>query len=230
MVADSGTPCRYARVVLAPDELLSTTRTVRRRLDLERPVERRLIEECAALAQQAPTGGNRQAWGLVIVTDPDRRAALGEIYRRGFERYTSRGVAAPGAPALSLPDDAAQERQRRIGRSAAHLARTIDRVPVLVVPCLRGRVEGQEAAVQASAYGSILPAVWSFMLAARARGLGTAWTTVHLFHEREAAEVLGIPFDEVMQVALIPVAHLVGDTLRPGARAPLEDFVHWERW
>ncbi|MCC6830615.1 MAG: nitroreductase family protein [Thermoleophilia bacterium] len=209
------------------DTLLATTRAVRRRLDLTRPVERRLLEECIALAQQAPSGGNRQGWSFVVVTDRDRRAALAELYRRGWERYVTEGIFERPARAA---DPGARARQRRITASARYLADHLHEVPVLVVPCITGRTDGGDVVVQASQFGSVLPAVWSFMLAARARGLGTAWTTIHLFHEREAAGVLGIPFDEVMQAALIPVAHLVGEGLRPGHRRPLEDVVHWDRW
>lgn len=215
---------------LTNDALLATTRTVRRRLDLERPVARPLVEECLALAQQAPTGGNRQSWGFVVVTDPERRAALAEVYRRGWERYARDGVTPGGAPGVPVRDEASKRRQRRIGASAAYLAEHMHRVPVLVIPCIAGRTDDAPTVVQASSYGSILPAVWSFMLAARARGLGTAWTTIHLFHERDAAEVLGIPFDDVMQVAMIPLAHTVGLDFKPGTREPLETFVHWDAW
>jgi nitroreductase len=207
---------------LTTDELLSTTRAVRRRLDLTRPVERGLVEECLTLALQAPTGGNRQGWSFVVVTDRERRAALGELYRRGFDRYRTDGV---GDSKNAPPTPSAE--QLRIVRSARHLADHMGEVPVLLVPCVRGRTDGTPPLVQASTFGSILPAVWSFMLAARSRGLGTAWTTVHLFHEREAADVLGIPFDEVMQVALIPVAHTIGEDFRPGSRRSLSDVVRW---
>lgn len=213
---------------LSPDELLSTTRSVRTRLDLTRPVERELIVECLQAAQQAPSGGNRQGAGFVVVTDPDRRRALGEIYRRSWDRYLAEGIL--GAPPAPSEDPATRRSQRRIGRSARHLAEHLADVPVHVIPCHPGRTEGRPQVVQASAFGSVLPAVWSFMLAARARGLGTAWTTIHLFHEREAAEVLGIPYDEVSQVALIPLAHTIGTDFKPGPRVPLEDFAHWEGW
>jgi nitroreductase len=216
---------------LTPDELLSTTRTVRRRLDLDRPVERRLIEECLALAQQAPSGGNRQSWAFVVVTDAAKRAALGDVYRKGWEQYAKHGIGGRNSSGHVRPaDEDGRRRQRRIGKSAAHLAEVIDRVPVHVVPCIRGRTEGEPSVVQASTFGSVLPAAWSFMLAARARGLGSAWTTIHLFHEREAAEILGIPYDDVMQVALIPVAHTVGTDFKPGARSPLDEFVFWDGW
>ena len=210
------------------DDVLRTTRSVRRRLDLDRPVPRTVIEECLALAQQAPTGANRQLWSFVVVTDPDIRARLGAIYRKGWERYVTEGLVEPPAP-LSQ-DPVARGRQRRIGASAQYLADNLERVPVLVIPVIRHRVEARENVVVASHYGSLLPAVWSFMLAARARHLGTAWTTLHLFYEREAAEVLGIPFDDVMQAALIPVAYTIGDEFKPGARMDLKTFVHWNRW
>jgi nitroreductase len=213
---------------LSPDELLGTTRSVRRRLDLGRPVERGLIEECLRLAQQAPSGGNRQGAVFVVVTDPERRRVLGELYRRGWDRYLREGIL--GEPP-SRPADAGKRRQAaRIGRSATHLAEHLAEVPVHVVACHAGRTEGRSQIVQASAFGSVLPAVWSFMLAARARGLGAAWTTMHLFHEREAAELLGIPYEEYSRVALLPLAHVVGEGFRPGPREPLERFARWETW
>jgi len=213
--------------VLSPDELLSTTRTVRRRLDLSRPVARELIVECLALAQQAPTGGNHQRWSFVVVTERERRAALGRICARAWETYRQAPSSAGRAP-YAGPERRAL--QRRIARSAAYLAEHLGEAPALVVPCMRPRPEGESPMMLASHYGSILPAVWSFMLAARARGLGTAWTTIHLYREREAAEALGIPYDEVAQVALVPVAHTLGADFRPGRREPLEEIVHWEEW
>lgn len=210
---------------LSLDELLTTTRAVRTRLDLSRPVERRLIEECLQIALQAPSGGNRQTWSFLVIVDPAQRAAIGELYRRGFDGYRKSGI---GDSKTAPP--AATAAQKRIGTSARYLADHMGDVPVLLIPLVRARTEGGSAVEQASAFGSILPATWNFMLAARARGLGTAWTTVHLFHEREAAEILGIPFDEYMQVALIPVAHTIGTDFRPGPRKPLDDIVHWDRW
>ena len=213
---------------LTPDELLATTRSVRRRLDLSRPVERGLIEECLRLAQQAPSGGNRQGAAFVVVADPERRRALAELYRRGWDRYLAEGIL--GEPPRRPQDPAKRRQAARIGRSAAYLADHLAEVPVHVVACHAGRTEGRPQIVQASAFGSVLPAVWSFMLAARARGLGTAFTTMHLFHEREAAELLGIPYDEVAQVGLVPLAHAVGTRFGPGPREPLERFARWERW
>ena len=118
----------------------------------------------------------------------------------------------------------------RIGASVQHLLEHIHEVPVHLIPCVMGRTDGKPAWQQAGRWGSVIPATWSFMLGARARGLGTAWTTFHLAYEREAADLLGIPYDDVMQVALIPVAHTIGTDFKPGRRRPLETIVHWDRW
>ena len=211
---------------LDPDQLLSTTRSVRLRLDLTRSVERSEIEACLDIAQQAPTGGNQQGWSFVVVTDAEKRRALGSLYKQGWDVYLQAITARSAAGASTMPS----RDVLRVYRSAQYLADHMGEVPVLVVPCIAGRTEGAGAAEQASQWGSILPAVWSFMLAARARGLGTCWTTLHLRHEREAADLLGIPFDEVMQAALIPVAHTIGEEFRPGPRKPLDSVVHWEQW
>ncbi|MGE5688991.1 MAG: nitroreductase family protein [Pseudomonadota bacterium] len=204
---------------LTPDELLSTTRAVRRRLDLTRPVEREVLEECLRLAQQAPTASYRQDWHFVVVTDPGKRAALGELWRSVAVQYLGARSSA-----------SAQGATARLLASVEHLIEHIHEVPVHVIPCVEGRTDGKPAAAQASKWGSIVPAAWSFMLACRSRGLGTAWTTFHLRHEREAAELLGIPYDEVMQAALIPVAYTLGTDFKPGRRAPLETIVHWDGW
>jgi len=204
---------------LTPDELLSTTRAVRRRLDLTRPVEREVLEECLRLAQQAPTAGYREDWHFVVVTDRALRAALGELWRKGGERYLKRRADETGDP-----------RVERLLASVRHLAEHIHEVPVHVIPCVEGRTDGRPAAAQASRWGTIVPAAWSFMLAARSRGLGTCWTTFHLSSEKEAAALLGIPYEEVMQAALIPVAYTVGTEFKPARRKPLEAMLHWDRW
>ena len=212
---------------LTSDQLLTTTRSVRKRLDLNRPVEREVIEECLAIAHQAPTGSNRQDWHFVVVTDPAKRAALGDCYRRGWQAYRDSG----GGAGNQLSGDAARDAvMTRISDSSTYLSQHMGNVPVLVVPCIAGRTDGLPAASQAGKWGSILPAVWSFMLAARARGLGTVWTTLHLPHEREAADVLGIPYNEFMQTALIPVAYTIGTDFKPGQREPMEKTVHWDKW
>ena len=206
------------RLSLTSDELLSTTRAVRKRLDLERPVEREVLLECLELAIQAPSGSNSQRWHWVFVTDPGQRRALAELYNRMF-----RGAYSPDAQ--DQMDDAMQ----RIWLSADYLAQHLHEVPVLLVPCQWGRpVDGMGN--QAGYWGSILPAVWSFMLAARSRGLGTAWTTLHLGYEREAADVLGLPYDRCAQAGLIPVAYTKGTDFRPATRGPLDQIVHWDTW
>ena len=205
------------RLDLTPDELLSTTRAVRKRLDLERPVEREVLEECLALAQQAPTASYSQNWHFVVVTDAEQRAALGELWREVAYPYLERAGERSGQFA-------------RIGDAVVHLAEHIHEVPVHVIPCVLGRYEGKPNPLVASMFGSIIPAAWSFMLAARSRGLGSVWTTFHLLHEQKAAEILGIPYDEVTQVALIPVAYTQGTDFKPGRRKPLETMVHWNAW
>lgn len=206
---------------LTPDELLSTTRTVRKRLDLERPVEREVLKECLKLAQQAPAASNRQHWHFIVVTDPDKRAQLGELYRKGAElTYSGKfeGIRS------------ADPHTRRLLESARYLVEHIHEVPVHVIPCVEGRQDDPSPAAQAGMWGTICPATWNFMLAARSRGLGTAWTTFHLAYEREAAEILGIPYDEISQAALIPVAYSIGTDFKPAKRAPLETMVHWDEW
>jgi nitroreductase len=214
---------------LSPDELLSTTRSVRKRLDFSREVEPELIQQCLELAVQAPTGGNSQNWHFVVVTDAQQRQALGDIYRKGFEIYREQSIARRAAAVSKLPAER-QETLRRVLDSTVYLVEHIHEAPVLLVPCVWGRVDGFNAIEQAGVWGSILPAVWSFMLAARSRGLGTCWTTFHLFYEQEAAEVLGIPYERVSQVSLIPVAYTLGTDFKPAPRVPMEKIVHWNKW
>jgi nitroreductase len=203
---------------LTPDELLSTTRAVRKRLDLTRPVPRDVLEECLRLAQQAPTAGYSQKWHFLVVRDAAKRAALGELWREVCYPYLQRGGGAREGQMLRISD------------AVVHLAEHIHEVPVHVIPCVEGRYEGKPNALVASMFGSIIPAAWSFMLAARSRGLGSVWTTFHLMHEERAAEILGIPYEEVTQVALIPVAYTLGTDFKPGKRKPLDTMVHWDSW
>ena len=203
------------------DRLLSTTRAVRKRLDLDRPVEREVLLDCIRLAQQAPTGSNSQGWRWLIVTDPAKRSALAELYRRGGADYLASARSAFG-------DD--QPQMRRVIDSASFLAENLERVPVHVIPCLKGRpLEGTSPAMWAGLMGSIFPAVWSFQLALRSRGLGSTLTSFHLAFEKEAAALLGVP-DDVMQVALLPVAYTRGTDFRPAERPPVERIVHWDTW
>jgi nitroreductase len=203
---------------LNPDQLLSSTRAVRKRLDLDRPVEREVLMECLQLALQAPSGSNSQRWHWIFVTDADAKAKLAALYNKVF--------AVAYAPEMQAQMD---EAGRRVWSSAQYLAEHLHEVPVLLVPCQWTR-PAEGPGNQAGYWGSILPAVWSFMLAARSRGLGTAWTTMHLAHEEEAAEVLGIPFGRCAQAGLFPVAYTVGTDFRAGPRRPMDEVVHWDRW
>jgi nitroreductase len=203
------------------DHLLTTTRAVRRRLDLGRPVEPELIEECLRLAIQAPTGGNSQGWRWIVVTDPEKRAALADAYRRSWEPY----IAASRAAAPN-----ADEQQRRVQDSASYLADHLHEVPVHVIPCIYARgITGSALVEWAGVFGSIYPAVWSFQLALRSRGLGSAFTTLHLPFAEETAALLDIP-DGVLQTALIPVAYFTGDDFQPAKRRPVEQVTYWNGW
>ncbi len=206
------------------DHVLRTTRSVRKRLDLTRAVPPALLEECLDIALQAPTGSNAQGWHFVFVTDAEKRRALAELYRKAFQVY----AASPDRPDYAADDPRAAQMPRVLD-SATYLSEHLAEVPVHLVPCIEGRVENLPVIAQASVYGSILPAVWSFMLAARARGLGSAWTTLHLIHEKEAAEILGVP-EGVTQVALLPVAYFKGEDFKPAKRLPLASVTHWNAW
>ena len=205
----------------AVDRVLTTTRSVRRRLDLGRPVDPRLIDECLEIAIQAPTGGNIARYHFVVVTDPRKRAAVADYYRKVFfdEYLPRRAAATPDFP----------DRDKVFSDSASYLAEHLHEVPVLVIPCVEARPEDKGALAQASAYGNILPAAWSFMLALRARGLASAWTTLHIRHEREIGALLGIP-ETVTQAALIPVAHPTGGEFHPAPRVPARARTYWDGW
>lgn len=215
-------------LMLTPEELLTTTRAVRKRLDFTRPVERAVLEECLTIAQQAPTGSNLQNWHFVVVTDLAKRQALADVYRKGWAVYVPLPIAAGN---LTFDDPQRNAQQARVMASAQYLADHMHEAPVLVVPCIRppdGRCESLPVALQGSWWSSIAQAGWSFMLAAR--GLGTTWTTLHLLFEEEAAQILGVPYAEVNQAGLIPVAYTRGTRFRPARRAPLDTVVHWEAW
>jgi nitroreductase len=210
---------------LSPDELLTTTRTVRKRLDLTRPVPLELVEECLSIALQAPTGSNRQGWHWIVVTDAEQRRLIGEFYGRATEAYLASGGS---AAALFADDPQRAPVQQRVGTSVAWLGEHMGEVPVLVIPCIKAGARLPDGN-QAGLWGSLLPAVWNYMLAARARGLGTAWTTLHLEYEAEVAEVLGLP-SGVHQGALVPTAYYTGETFRPAPRQPLDAVLHLDRW
>ena len=195
------------------DHLLSTTRAVRKRLDLTRPVPREVLLECLRLAIQAPTGSNAQRWRWIIVTDPGTRAAIAELYRNPPRT---------GEPS-SEPRVDRTDQQQRVMDSARYLTEHVHEVPALVVPCT------EDAGGAAGWAPSIYPAVWSFQLALRSRGLGSCITTVHLFRAAEAAELLGIP-EGFVQACLLPVAYYTGDDFKPAVRRPIEEITYWDRW
>jgi nitroreductase len=206
--------------------LLTTTRTVRKRLDLERSVEPEIIRECLDIAIQAPTGSNAQGWHFVVVTDESKRSEIGALYRKSFEIYrppSSREKAvAPSA-------DPQVAQMARVIDSATYLSENMYRAPVLIIPCVNGRPDDPSPHSQAGFYGSILPAAWSLMLALRARGLGCAWTTLHLRYEQEVARILSIP-DDITQAALLPVAYFTGEDFKPAKRVPAAERTYWNGW
>jgi nitroreductase len=221
-----------SQLELSNDELLSTTRAVRKRLDFERPVPMTAIKECMELAVQAPSGSNAQGWQFVFVTDPDKRAQIGAYYQQAFSLYKDMPFAIHNLHADS-GDASLATSQQRSASSADYLAENMGKAPVLMIPCIAGRIDnvhGANASAQAGTMGSIIPAAWSFMLAARARGIGTAWTTLHLAHEQAVAELLGIPFESYTQVALIPIAYTKGTDFKPAYRPSVESVMHVDQW
>lgn len=220
---DLSTPENLAIV----DHLLKTTRSVRKRLDFTRPVEADMIEQCIEIATQAPSGSNEQRWHFVVVTDPAKRLGIAELYRQAFDKYLRGREQPPTEPRRANAPSATI--MRRVTSSAIYLAQHLHEAPVHIIPCSEGRVENEPQFMQAGHYGSILPAVWSLMLALRARGLGSAWTTLHLPYEKEAAQLLGIP-DNITQAALLPVAYFKGEDFHAAARIPAREVTHWDGW
>lgn len=201
------------------DALLSTTRAVRKRLDFERAVPDEVLLECLRLAVQAPTGSNRQGWRWMVIRDAEKKEALAEIYRKAGGDY----LAAAAAEA---------EAGTQIGRvmdSANFLAQKFGEVPVMVIPMIVGRLDDDTTNSAAGLMGSIIPAMWSFQLALRSRGLGSCLTTLHLAHEAEAAELLGIP-DHMTQVGLLPVAYTKGTDFKAAARPPVEEITYLDTY
>ena len=217
---------------LSPDQLLSTTRAVRKRLDYDRPVPIELVRECVEVALQAPSGSNARGWHFVVIGDPAKRERIAELYRQAFEGYRQMPVSAHALAEQAEAGDKAT--MNAVVGSAEALAANLHRAPYLVIPCVMGRAPALEGPMgdlaRAAIYGSILPAFWSFMLAARARGLGTAWTTLHLLHEEEIARLIGIPYGEVMQTGLSPLAYTVGTDFKPARGRSLEGVLHVDCW
>ena len=198
---------------------------MRKRLDLSRAVEPEVVQECIEIAMQAPTGTNAQNWAFMVVTDAAKRKAIADAYRQGGEVMSGSGYPPP-----LEPGDPREHVMPKVMESAQYLGQVLEQVPVHVIACVKGRVESVPMVIaQASTYGSILPAAWSFMLALRSRGLGTAWTTIHLFQEKEISQLLGIP-DDWTQTVLFPVAYYTGDDFRPAHRLPVDEMTHWDSW
>ena len=210
------------------DRLLTTTRAVRRRLDLDRPVELEVITECLRLATFGPSASNTQLWRWIVITDEDKRGQIAAWYREAFYQYARGGAAGPDDENASAYDG--DPGMARIYNASMYLADNLHRVPVHVLPCYLGRPDPEGGNIALTTmYGSILQAAWSFQLALRSRGLGSAWTTLHLWHEWEVADLLGIP-DGVTQVALLPVAYTKGTDFKPPPRRPVEEVTGWNGW
>ena len=216
----------HAQLNLTADQLLSTTRSVRKRLDTSRRVPRDLIEECLSLAFQAPNGSNRNLWRWVVVDDPRLVREVGAVYHRGYESMLARLGDAVGSNYVGATVPGAD----RISESVDALLHRMGEMPALVIPLMEGRPEGKDAFEQACMWGSIIQAVWSLFLALRARGLGSAWTTLHILREREMAELLGIPYERYTQVGLFPLAYTLGTDFRPAWRKPVTEVVGWNRF
>ncbi len=214
---------------LNPDELLSTTRAVRKRLDFSRPVPDDLLRECVAAAMQSPSGSNNMTMQFVIVRDEAKRKAIGEVYRQCYSIYKTMDGIYVGS--IDKGEPVAQAQQVRVADSADFLGEHMGDAPALLLACTAGaRVDGAPAMMAASMLGNVLPATWSFMLAARARGLGTAWTTVHLMMEQQVADIVGIPFESVQQVCLSPIAYTLGTDFKPAGRPAPDTIIHWDQW
>jgi nitroreductase len=211
---------------LSADEVLTTTRAVRRRLDFDRPVDRDLLRDCVRVALQAPAASNRVLVRFVIVTDPELRTAVGVVYAECYAQY--RESAGYIGRALAGDDPSVQARS---ALSADLLGERMGDAPALVIGCIEGRLPESAPTAHVMGFAATgMPVMWSFMLAARARGLGTAWTSMHVSRERDVAEILGIPYDQVTQFCLTPVAHVIGTDFRPARRPEPEAVISWDRW
>ena len=215
------------------DHILNTTRSVRLRLDLERSVPRNLIDEALQIALQAPTGANTQTWRFLVVTDPKLKEGIADCYRKGAEKYMSDETAMTrtgvSASREFEENDLRQKQKTGVISSSVHLLENMHRVPAMIIPCIESRFEREEVFVQASMYGSILPATWSLMLALRARRIASAWTSLHLVYEQEVSDLLGIP-EDITQAALLPIAWLLGGDLKVAKRLPLSEVVYTDKW
>jgi nitroreductase len=217
-----------SKLNLTADEVLSTTRAVRKRLDFDRPVPLEIIKECLQIALQAPSGSNSQGWHFVLVTDREKIAAIAALYQQAFAEYITSDYR-PDKQHTDNPEMAAT--QQKVQSSAQYLSDNLSKVPALLIPCsdMRPDIPGLPLSAIAGITGSLIPAVWSFMLAARERGIGTCWTTLHLEHEKAVAELLDIP-DSCGQMALIPIAYTLGTDFKVAQRKSLDGVLHHNGW
>jgi nitroreductase len=206
---------------LSVDDALTTTRAVRKRLDLARPVPRQVLEECLELALQAPNGSNQNVWRWIIVDDPPMVAKVGGQYKAMLSEARQAGRP---APTTGIP------RETELLDSALSLMDTIDKVPAILIPLMPGRPNGKSVFVQANMWGSIIQAVWSFFLALRERGLGSAWVTAPLLREKEIAELLGIPFEQYTQVGFFPIAYTIGTDFKRAWRKPVAEVLTYNHF
>jgi nitroreductase len=220
---------------LTADQVLTTTRSVRKRLDLSRAVPRSLIAECLEIAFQAPNGSNQNTWEWVVIDERETARKAAAIYDGALDDFISspygQAYAKEGA-AKAAADTTGKvvESMTKMSESVYYLRQHMGEMPALVVPMFFGRPEGMNLFHLASNFGSVVPAVWSLFLALRVRGLGSAWTTAHLLREREMAELLGIPHDKYTQVGLFPIAYTIGTEFKKGWRKPVGEVVSWNRF
>ena len=207
------------KLSLSVDEVLTTTRAVRKRLDLDKPVSRAVLEECLELALQAPNGSNRNDWRWIIVDDPKMVAKLAQEYRAAMGLLQSGEQPSVRHPTGETPHE------EKLLESAFALADKLHQVPAILIPLMPGRPEGKGVVDQASMWSSVIQAVWSFMLALREQGMGSAWTTVALRREKEIAELLGIPCEEYTQVGMFPVAYTIGTDFKKAWRKPVSEVL-----
>ena len=192
------------------DRVLSSARSVRRKLDFERPIEPGILLDCIDIATQAPLGLGGESWRFIVVTEEHSKQRIAEVYRNVMGTLQSD---------LSLQVKPTQQ----------SLMDRLHEMPALVFVCYNGAVPEAELAGQVGLFGSVLPAAWSLMLALRARGIGATWTSLLASRQAEVAEILDIP-DGVMQMVMLPVGYLKQATLRRANRKPPQQVTYWERY
>lgn len=200
------------------DHALMTTRGVRQRLDFDRDVDDQIILDCIDVAEQAPTGGNNGSRRWMIIRDQDTKDRMAEL-------YLSAGVDWVIETAKRLEGSGHQN--ERLMTGARHLGENIARTPALVMPTILGRHDGSG---RPGLFDSVIQSAWSFMVALRARGLGTVWTTMYLNEAPAVAELLDLP-EHVTQICLFPVAYTIGTDFKPTSRRyPAREIAYFDRY